>query len=190
VKQIVEQTEKLIVGVGLADGKLLWQMPFAGARMSYNAATPIVEGQTVYITGGGRGTKALKIEKKGDAFEAKELWTNAQVATQFNTPVLKDGHLYGLSDKGNVFCLSAADGKTLWTDSAKRGNFGSIVDAGPALFLLTPDGVLTAFKPSDKEFSELAHYKVTEGQVYAYPVIAGNRIFIRDQNALTLFMLQ
>ena len=32
--------------------------------MNYNAATPIVEGQTVIYTGAGRGTKAVKIEKK------------------------------------------------------------------------------------------------------------------------------
>ncbi len=73
-KQIVTLTEKNIVGIGAADGKLLWQLPFAPQRRAYNAATPIVEGQTVIYTGAGRGTKAVKIEKQADRFTAKELW--------------------------------------------------------------------------------------------------------------------
>ena len=46
-KQIVTMTDKSVVGLATADGKLLWQVPFAPAgRMAYNAATPIVDGQT------------------------------------------------------------------------------------------------------------------------------------------------
>ena len=41
--------------------------------------------------------------------------------TQFNTPVLTDGLLFGLSDKGVFFCINATDGKTAWTDTVKRG---------------------------------------------------------------------
>ena len=62
-KQIVTMTEKSVVGVAAADGKLLWQVAFAPQGMAYNAATPIVDGQTVIYTGQGRGTKAVKIEK-------------------------------------------------------------------------------------------------------------------------------
>ncbi|NQT37685.1 MAG: PQQ-like beta-propeller repeat protein, partial [Planctomycetes bacterium] len=43
-KQIVTLTEKSIVGVGLADGKLLWQLPIEPQSRNYNAATPIVDG--------------------------------------------------------------------------------------------------------------------------------------------------
>ncbi len=76
-KQIVTLTDKSVVGVALADGKLLWQIPFEPKGMAYNAATPIVEGQTVIYTGAGRGTKAVKIEKQGDGFAFKELWSAA-----------------------------------------------------------------------------------------------------------------
>lgn len=39
-KQIVTLTEKSIVGIGIADGKILWQLPFVPERRAYNAATP------------------------------------------------------------------------------------------------------------------------------------------------------
>jgi outer membrane protein assembly factor BamB len=191
MKQLVTLTEKSIVGVRLADGKLMWQIPFAPQGMAYNAATPIVDDSTVIFTGQGRGTKAVKVEKQDDSCAAKELWSNAQLATQFNTPVLKDGLLFGLSDKGNFFCINAKTGETAWTDTVKRGgNFAALLDAGSVILALPSTSELIAFKPTDKEYSELAKIKVSDTPTYAHPVVAGNRIFVKDQEAVTLFQLE
>jgi outer membrane protein assembly factor BamB len=191
VKQVVTMTEKSIVGVALADGKLLWQVPFPVQGMAYNAATPIVDGDTVIYTGQNRGTRAVKIEKDGDGFGAKELWSNREVGVQFNTPVLKDGLLFGLSDKGTFFCLDAKTGKADWTDAAKRGgNFAAILDAGSVILALPSTSELTAFKPSDKEYAELARIKVADTPTYAHPVIAGNRILVRDQDTVALWTME
>ena len=187
VKMIVDESEKSIAGVGI-DGKLLWQIPFqARGRMSYNAASPIIDGQTIIYSGADRGTKAAAIERTGDAYSTKELWS-ADIGTQFNTPVLNDGRLYGISGAGNFFCLDAKTGKLLWTDKTRHGRgFGSIVDAGSVLLALTPQSELLVLRPSDKEFDEIAHIKVASTETYAYPIVSGNRIFIRDQNDVTCF---
>jgi outer membrane protein assembly factor BamB len=191
-RQIVTLTEKSIVGVGLADGKLLWRLPFEPARRAYNAATPIVDGQTVIYTGAGRGTKAVKIEKQADGFAAKELWSNPELAPQFNTPVLKDGLLFGLSDGGNLFCINALTGQTAWTDATERGSggFGAIVDAGSVILALPSNSELIAFEPSDTGYVELALMKVADMPTYAHPVIAGNRVFVKDQETLALLAIE
>ena len=67
------------------------------------------------------------------------------------------------------------------------GGYGSIVDAGSVLLALTPGGQLVVFEPSDKEFKQVASYKVSSGQTYAYPVASGNRLFIKDRDSLTLW---
>jgi outer membrane protein assembly factor BamB len=192
VKQIVAMTDKGAVGLAVADGKLLWQVPFAPSGMNYNAATPIVDGQTVIITGQGRGTKALKIEKQGDAFAAKELWSSAPLAPQFNTPVLKDGLLFGLSAKNNFYCINAKDGKTAWSDTTAHGSrgFGSILDAGSVMLALPNNGELIVYKPSDTKYEELAKIKVSGTATYAHPVVSGKRIFVKDQDALTLWTVE
>jgi outer membrane protein assembly factor BamB len=189
-KQIVTLTEKNVVGIGIADGKVLWQIPFPTQRMAYNAATPIVDGQTVIFTGSGRGTKAVKIEKTGDGFEVKELWSNPQLAPQFNSPVLRDGLLFGLSDKGVLFCINARTGKTAWTDTNRIGSFGALLDAGSVLLAMPEKSGLIAFKPSDKQYEELARIKVSGTSIYAHPVVAGNRIFIKDQDAVTMWAIE
>lgn len=189
-KMVVTETAKSIVGIGVRDGKLLWQTPYAPQGMAHNAATPIVDGQTLILCGQGRGARALKIEKQGDAFSTKELWSNSENSVQFNTPVLKNGMLFGLSQRGNFFCINADTGKTAWADpQGGRGGFGSIVDAGPVLLALTSKGQLTAFEPSDKQYSEVASLKVSDKQTYAYPVIAGNRLFVKDQDSIALLTI-
>jgi outer membrane protein assembly factor BamB len=187
IKMLVTLTAKKIVGLGVADGKLLWEAPFPVQGMSYNAATPIVEGQTVIYAGAGRGTKAAKIEKTADGFAAKEIWSNPDNGVQFNSPVLKGGQIYGLSQKSVIFCLDAKDGKTLWTTELGGRGFGSIVDAGSVLLALTPKGELAVFEPSDKEYKKLATYKVADTETYAYPVAAGKGLFVKDKDSLSLW---
>jgi outer membrane protein assembly factor BamB len=186
-KMVVTLTAKKIVGLGVADGKLLWEAPFPVQGMNYNAATPIVEGQTVIFAGAGRGTKAVKIEKTTDGFAVKELWSNPDNGVQFNSPVLKGGQIYGLSQKSVIFCLDAKDGKTLWTAELGGRGFGSIVDAGSALLALTPKGELVVFEPSDKEYKKLATYKVADTETYAYPVPAGKGVFVKEKDSLSLW---
>jgi outer membrane protein assembly factor BamB len=91
------RTEKFVVGIGLGDGKLLWQFPFVGRYMNN---TPIIDGQTVIYAAQDTGTVALKIEKKDGGFGVKELWKKTEGPGQYNTPVLKDGLLYGLAPAG------------------------------------------------------------------------------------------
>jgi len=169
-----------------------------GGGPGYNAATPIVEGDTLILAG--QGLKALRVEKQGDAFATKELWSNnaPEVTVRFNTPVLKDGRLYGLTGANGVFCVDAKTGTKLWSGNLPveggggpmGSGFGSAVDAGSVLVALTPAAELVAFKPSDKEFSEVAKVKVADTPTYAYPVLAGNRLIIKDRDSMLAYALE
>lgn len=191
VKQIATPTEKGLVGLAVADGKLLWQVAFAPVKMTYNAATPIIEGQTVIYGGKGRGMKALKIEKQGDAFVANEIWSNSDVGLQFSTPVLKDGLLFGLSDAGKLFCINAKTGKTAWVDETQRdrSGFGPVVSAGSCLMALPSSSELIVFQPTDKQYSQVANIKVADSPTYAHPVVTANGIYVKDQDSLALWTL-
>jgi outer membrane protein assembly factor BamB len=189
-KLIVTPTNKSLVGVRLDNGKLQWEIPFAPR---YNNATPVIAGQTVIFTGQGLGTVALKVEKEGDKFVAKELWKKQQSAHQYNTPVLKDGLLFGLAPAGgratNLFCMDAKTGDVLWTDTTPRGECGTVLDAGSVLLALTSDSKLVAFRPSNKGYTELARFTVAETPTWAYPIISGNRVFVKDRDSLALWTI-
>ena len=145
-KQIVTVTEKSVLGIGVADGMLLWQLPFAPQGRGHNSATPIVDGQTVIYTGAGRGAKAVRIEKQADGFDAKELWSNENLGAGFNTPVLKDGFLFGLTERGSFYCMNARTGQEAWIDAARRDRFGATLDAGSVILALSGESELIAYK--------------------------------------------
>jgi outer membrane protein assembly factor BamB len=190
-KQVICLTDKKVVSLGAGDGKLMWEMPFvASGRGAYNAATPVVDGQTVYITGSNRGTKALQISKEGDKFVTKELWSNPEVGAQFSTPVLKDGLLYAVSDKGTFFCIDAKAGKTAWTGATGKQNYGAMLDAGSVILALTQKSQLSVIQPTEKAYTELATIKVADKDTFAHPVVAGNRIYVRDTESLALLTIE
>ena len=196
-KQLVTPTLKSLAGIGLADGKLLWQVPVAG-KYDNCMGTPIVDGQTMFYSESTNGIVALKIEKDGDGFAAKELWKKTPAASKYNTPVLKDGLLFGITTgKLNFFCRDAKTGESLWpadkADKTKHGDCGHVLDAGPVLLAISNDGQLVVLEPSSKECKELAKYKVSDNAglegPWACPIVAGNRVFVKDRESLTLWTI-
>ncbi len=229
-KMIVVMTASNVVGIKIADGTFLWEMPFNPGRRQ--CVTPITNGQNV-ICCGGEGIKSVAIKKDGDKFVVNELWTYSDNMVEYNTPVLKDGMLYAFSQRGNYFCVNAKTGQAAWTQSSSnaglnslpvsnvnmvfasyaagggggmrggrgggrggRGGgmggsgFGSVVDAGSVLIGLNSSAKLVVFEPDKTEYKELAGYQVSDGQIYAYPVVSGNRIYIKDQVSLAMFTVE
>ena len=189
-KLLILITEKNIMALGLSDGKLLWQIAATVQQRFYNCVSPFIDGQTIVYSGQGLGSKALKVEKQGDQFTTKELWTNAEVGAKWNTTILKDGFLYGFTDQKRIYCLNYATGQTAWMDNTVNSDFSTIVDCGSVIIGLTSTDNLIVFKPDGKEYSELAKYKVSESPIYAFPIISGDNIYIKDAESLILYKIK
>jgi outer membrane protein assembly factor BamB len=189
-KHIVVQSEKNLMAFDFSTGKLLWQVPAAPAQRFYNCVSPYIDGTKIYYTGQGTGMKAIEVIKTGDEYSVKELWSTAEVGSKWNTPVLSKGYLYGFSDQRRIYCLNAADGKAAWIDGATHSDFATIQDCGQVLVGFPQTGNLIFFKPEPSGYTEVAKYKVTETAVYAFPVIAGNLVYIKDAENLTLFKVE
>jgi hypothetical protein len=67
--------------------------------------------------------------------------------------------------------------------------YGSVVDAGSVLLALTPTSELVVFQPGDK-YAEVAKVKVAATPTYAYPVASGNRLFVKDQDSVSLVTIE
>jgi outer membrane protein assembly factor BamB len=68
--------------------------------------------------------------------------------------------------------------------------YGSLVDAGPLLFALTPASQLIAFAPGGATYTELARIKVADSPTQAYPILSGKRVFTKDQDSVTLWTVE
>jgi hypothetical protein len=67
----------------------------------------------------------------------------------------------------------------------RGGGYGSIIDAGSSLLVLSPSSELIVVQPGEK-FTEQAKIKISDSPTYAYPVVSGNRLFVKDQNSVAL----
>lgn len=188
-KILVVQTEKNLIGLNLTDGKLLWQIATPVQQRYYNCVSPYIDGQSIYLTGQGTGMKAIKIEKSGNEYVTKELWSNTAVGAKWNTPVLKDGFLYGFTDQKRIYCLNSSTGQTAWIDNTVNSDFATIVDCGSVMIGLPSTANLIVFKPESAAFNELKKYKVSETAIYSYPVVAGNKIYIKDAETLMMYKI-
>jgi outer membrane protein assembly factor BamB len=182
---LVIQSETDQLGVSM-EGQLLWKIATPAIRMFYNSQTPLFDGQNTIISGEGTGTKCFSIKKEGDKYVSSQVWDNSALGVAFNTPVIKDGFLYGNESKsGSLYCLNAQTGVKCWTDSIKYNRFASMLDLGEVMVSLPANGYLIVFKPLSTSYVQLAKYKVSEKQVYAHPIIAGKRIYVKDEDTLT-----
>jgi outer membrane protein assembly factor BamB len=225
-KVIITPTAGMLVAVSVTDGNTLWEVKdYSQGR--YNAATPVVDGKTVIYAGPNRGMTAVRLRQQAETLAAEQLWSNTDNSVLYNTPVLKDDLLFGLSTLNSLFCINARTGETAWNAplsaesgsetrpaaGAQRGNvdsqqdqgrqrqqgrrgrrgggnsggYGSIVNVGNVLLALTPSAELIVFQATDQSYVEVARYKVAEEATYSYPVVAGNRMFIKDSNSVTLW---
>jgi outer membrane protein assembly factor BamB len=186
-KHIIVQTEKNLMALDFATGKLLWQISTPVQQRFYNCVSPYIDGNKIYFTGQGLGTKAIEVTKQGDQFVTKELWSTSEIGAKWNTPVLINGFLYGFTDQRRIYCLNAKTGQTGWIDNTTNSDFATILDCGQVIIGLPSTGNLIVFKPDPKAYTEIAKYKVAETPVYSFPVVAGNMIYVKDAENLTLY---
>ncbi|NCB07762.1 MAG: hypothetical protein EOM73_06330 [Bacteroidia bacterium] len=187
---IVLQTETDVAGIS-KKGTLLWKIPTPGEQRFYNSTTPIIDSQNVIVCGQGTGTKSLRIEKQGNKYQITENWSNPQFGGSFNTPVLKDGNIYGHEARmGKVYSLNAQTGETNWADTTSHNRFSSTLDLGKVLLSLPATGKIIVFEPNPKRYSQKAEYKIAETEVYAHPLATGDKIFIKEQEILTCWSVK
>lgn len=55
---------------------------------------------------------------------------------------------------------------------------------------LNPSGRLVVFAPHDGEYQELASYKVASEGTYAYPILDGPHIFVKDRDSVILYSVR
>lgn len=188
-KHLIVMTEKSMMALDINDGTLLWQIEAAPAQRFYNSVSPVIDGNKIYFSGQGTGTRAIEVSLQGGKYNTRELWSNKETGSKWNTPVLKDGGLYGFSDQRRIYCLDAATGRTNWTDNATTSDFSTLVDCGPVLLGLPSTGNIIVFRPDMTKYTGVASYKVTDTPVYSYPVVSGNNIWVKDAGSLMLYRI-
>jgi len=191
VRQVVTQTQQNIVGINVANGELLWKIPFTTEYVQ-NIVTPVLYKDLLIFSGLEKGVFAVRLSNEGGKWTPKTVWQNDRAAMYMSSPVLIGDYLYGMTHyrKGQFFCLDARTGTTQWTSTGDEGEYAAVVNAPPLLFLLSNDADLTIANATEKKYDVIKKYTVAKSPVWSYPAIRGNQIVIKDQDSLTLYSME
>jgi outer membrane protein assembly factor BamB len=190
-RQVVTQSKANIVGVAVSSGRLLWKIPFH-VQYEMNIVTPLIYRDTLIFSGMDKGVLAVRVVRKGDAWSTQEVWRNQDVAMHMNSPVLTGNLVFGFShkNKGQLFCLDADTGKTLWTGPPRDADNAALLVSPSSLIELKTDGEMVVAKPGGKAFEVVRRYTVADSQTWAHPVVLADGVLIQDAKTLTRWTVQ
>ena len=185
-KVAVQLLETQLVGIDIADGKLLWTTPFPG-RVAV-IPTPIIKGNQVYATAGyGAGCLLVSI---GDDHTLEKVYDNKVMGNHHGGVILLDDHVYGFSDNKGWTCQDFATGEKTWQDKDVFGK-GAIAYADGHFYCLSEDeGEVVLIAASTDGWQEQGRFKLDplseirkpKGKIWVHPVICDGRLYLRDQN--------
>ena len=173
-------------GLNPDTGKLLW---FAETNLTGNICPTVVVGDGIVYTFGGyrsAGSHALRAGGRDDVTQSHMLWFTRE-SSYVATPLLHDGYLYWIDDRGQAHCLDAKTGKSVYRQrvpnlqASGRPVYASPVMADGRLFVVSRWSG-TFVLPAKPTFEILAHNILAsdESDFSGTPAIAGERLLLRS----------
>jgi outer membrane protein assembly factor BamB len=173
-----------VVGVSAKDGSILWETTAWKISIATVPSPLILEGGRIFLTGGyNAGSLMLQLQAENGRFAAKPLFKlepEAFGATQ-HTPILHEGHIYGVRADGKFVCLGL-DGKVVWTsDSGQQFGLGSFILADGMFFVMNDAGLLRLIEATPERFVLSGQAQILKGRESWGPLaLAGGRLIARD----------
>jgi len=180
---------KGLVCLDPANGQQLWTHPWR-TRHDVSAADPVALGNKIFISSG-YGAGCAMVEVTGR--KPKELWRNRTLASHFSTAVVHEGMIYGVhgnTGRGrtrSIICLDPNKGRPKWTRNIP--GMASLMLADGKLIVMIDGGTLAVIKAAPDGFQRISQAKVLSGQCWTMPVLAGGRIYCRNNTKGKLICL-
>jgi len=173
-----------VVGVSAEDGKVLWETSEWQIRIA-NVPTPVPVGQgRLFLSGGyNAGAMMLKLARQNEQIVPEiEFRLPPEVfGSPQHTPILYDGHIYGVRPDEQLVCLDL-EGNVVWTSgSTHKFGLGPFTIINNLLYVMDDHGLLTLAEATSTGYVQLAQADVLEGiDAWGPMAVAGNRLLLRD----------
>ncbi|MCZ6795512.1 MAG: PQQ-binding-like beta-propeller repeat protein [Planctomycetota bacterium] len=172
-----------------ADGKVLWSCGGFNPQRRRNwlaVASAVVAGDVVVVPyGRGKRLAGVRLGGEGDVTATHRLWTRDDAGAFVPTPAARDGKVYVLGDRGELTCIDARKGETVWRDRLPEHGtsyYASPVIAGGHLYATREDGVVLVARLTGG-FEVLSENDMGERMI-ASPVPVAGRILLRGERHL------
>jgi outer membrane protein assembly factor BamB len=207
-RQLIIWQPETINALDPKTGAVYWSQPYLAKgklqRPAVSIATPVCQGDLLYVSTFYHGGLMLRLDK--DKPGASALWRGkdddpprkaVSLHALSSTPVLKDGHLYGICGQGELRCQKADTGEQVWESDAIWGDkalFGTafLAPQGDRFVIFNDAGYLILAKLSPKGYQEIDRAKLLDPTydargrtvVWSAPAFADKCVFVRNDKEL------
>lgn len=175
-----------VTGHDLATGKELWRgggMNPEGNPFNRIIASPVVEGDLVYVPTRIKPMQAFRAGGRGDISKSHLAWATPN-GPDVPTPVSDGKYLYVINDRGIVFCFDAKTGKEVYGGQRiKPATYStSPVLVEGKIYITDEEGTTTVIK-SGPQFEVIAQNNLSD-YTLSSPVFSDGQLFLRTTGHL------
>jgi outer membrane protein assembly factor BamB len=167
---------------------------------SVNAMNPVVQGDTILISGAYYKVGSVLLRVKPDNKSVEEVWRSTALEIHWTTPILHNGFVYAFSGRNEpdarFRCVEFATGKIMWdrdeswpphsSPTPPVYGRGSAILADGKLITLGEGGLLGLFKVNSRKPEEISRFQVPglRYPCWAAPVLANGKLYLRSEDRL------
>ena len=201
---VVVWTADNLVGLDPETGHVYWKIPFA-VKMAMGISTPVFFDNQIFVSCFYSGSLLVKLNQK--EMTAEKVWGRVGKSERetdalhcvINTPVIKDGFIYGVDSYGELRCLKLETGNRIWEDlsAVKKNRWANIhfIQHSNQTWMFNEHGelLITELSPQGlKVISRASLIEPTTGQLnrsgigvtWSHPAFANRHVFIRNDKNL------
>ena len=194
VRQYVQMLGRGVVGIEAGTGRFLWGYNRVANDVA-NIATPIIDGDHVFVTTGyGTGSALLKLSGSGNGVAVEEVYflEGSKLQNHHGGVILLDGYLYTGTghNKGLPICVRMRDGEAAWGPERNEGGGSAAVSyADGHLYMRYQNGLMVQAAASAEGYRETGSFLIpdVEKESWAHPVVSGGRLWLREQDNLLVY---
>jgi len=185
-RMLLSMTQRSIVGIDVANGKLLWSAPFV-PRSPQNALTPVYENGYIF-TACGHSSGGTLLKPDIETGTATTVWYREDIDDCHSGALLVDGRLYGSACRmggKQFYCIDFLTGRDIKVDKT-LGKVG-ITYADGMIYALNFQGSMHLIAANSDGFDLISRFELEKKPPNSYlalPVVCGGTLYIRCGNEI------
>jgi len=180
--QVVVQARKELAGIDPATGNTLWSIPVP-AFQNTNVLTPLVIGDRVFTSSYSGGAFLFEVTKEGEGFRVTEVW-KTKTQGYMTSPVLIENQIYLYLRSNRFASIDPKDGKDNWQTEKSFGKYWNLIAQKDRILALDETGDLRLIRATSEKFDLIDTRKIAQVATWGHLAIAGNELFIREQDGV------
>lgn len=187
IRHYVQFTARGTIGVRADGGDFLWRDDGA-ANGTANCSSPLVVSDLVFSASSyGKGGALVKLKPGGSGVTAERVYHTPEMKNHHGDMVIEQGLLYG-SDDAIFTCLDLESGKKKWQN--RSVGKGSVTFADGHIYLRSETGPVALIEATGEAYREKGRFDPagrSKSSAWPHPVVAGGRLYLRDQDVLVCY---